>query len=179
MSNSNELFLKALEHTLAFEGLYSNDSDDAGGETYRGITVAVARANGYHLPMKDMDTETVQRIYRKLYWDAPKFAKVGVYMPELSCYLFDIGVNCGPATASKMLQTAINMLGERKIEVDGDIGERTLDALWLVPAPRRLAIRQLVGLLHGQRYLDIVKKKPTQAKFLAGWLKRVQVPGNV
>lgn len=174
----SEVFLKALEETLKFEGGYVDDPDDAGGETNFGITVATARANGYHGPMREIPTEVVRNIYEKRYWDEPNLKALEHYMPELATYLFDIGVNRGPAVAVKMLQDAINRRAKVKIASDGVLGERTIDALWSLPASDRVLIRRLVGLDHGMQYLAIIAKKPSQAKYLAGWLKRVRMPNH-
>lgn len=56
-------FDKAFVELLGNEGSYSNDPHDPGGETMWGITIAVARENGYVGAMKDMDQSIAKTIY--------------------------------------------------------------------------------------------------------------------
>ena len=56
-------FNRAFTELLGNEGGYSNNPNDPGGETNWGITLAVARANGYVGAMKDMDQSFAKRIY--------------------------------------------------------------------------------------------------------------------
>ena len=64
-----------LEHVLANEGGYVDDPRDAGGETMLGITKAVARANGYAGPMRDLTRAKALDIYRGQYVIAPGFGR--------------------------------------------------------------------------------------------------------
>ena len=56
-----------IDQVIAAEGGYSNNPSDKGGETMYGITMAVARANGYSGPMKDMPRSVAVAIYSKRY----------------------------------------------------------------------------------------------------------------
>ena len=53
---------EVIDGVIRREGGYVNDPRDAGGETCWGITVAVARANGWTGPMKDLPRETAAAI---------------------------------------------------------------------------------------------------------------------
>ncbi|MGJ3630121.1 glycosyl hydrolase 108 family protein [Sphingomonas sp. MMS24-JH45] len=62
----------AIEEVLANEGgVNANDPRDAGGETMFGITKAVARADGYTGPMRDLPRQRAFDIYFRRYVVAP------------------------------------------------------------------------------------------------------------
>ena len=64
-----------IKDIIKVEGGYTNDPSDSGGETCWGITIAVARANGYAGAMKDMPQQVAYDIYYKQYVVAPGFIK--------------------------------------------------------------------------------------------------------
>lgn len=53
-------FDQAFGQLIKHEGCYVNDARDNGGETNYGITVAVARAQGYTGDMRQMPIEFAQ-----------------------------------------------------------------------------------------------------------------------
>ena len=86
------------------EGDYVNHPADRGGPTRFGITEAVARAHGYAGAMRQLPREQAEAIYRRIYWDRPRFAEVAKRSPATAAELFDTGVNMGPAVAATFLQ---------------------------------------------------------------------------
>ena len=176
-------FDDALKHTLQFEGGYANDPDDAGGETYKGVSrranpgwpgwalvdeakkgaggkaaVINGRLNG------DQRMEMlVEDLYRKGYWDP-----LGELPERVRMKTFDIAVNAGTARAGKLLQQALNTLGAR-LKVDGIIGPATRGALG--GFPQEDVLDALCRAQEGH-YRSLVKSRPANAKFLKGWLKR-------
>ena len=62
-------FSEAWARTGVAEGGYVNDPNDSGGETNHGITIAVARANGYTRLMIDMTPAEAEAIAKREYWD--------------------------------------------------------------------------------------------------------------
>jgi lysozyme family protein len=170
-----------LEHVLRAEGGYVNDPNDAGGETNHGITIAVARANGFAGPMRDLPRSLALAIYRKRYVDDPGFAKVAAICPSIGAELVDTGVNMGPATAAMFLQRALNGLNRGgkdypDIAADGRVGPGTLAALKAYrdrrgsEGERRLLI--LLNALQGARYLALAEGRAANESFLYGWLDR-------
>ena len=164
---------------------YTNDPDDAGKETKWGITIASARAYGYAGAMKDMSETLARAIYRKRYVDEPRFADVFAIEPNIGAELIDTGVNMGTAVAAMFLQrwlNGFNDTGSRygDLHVDGRIGNVTLDALrafvrWRGPQGITVLLRGLNGV-QATRYLDITESKPSQRKYLFGWvLNRVEM----
>jgi lysozyme family protein len=164
---------------------YTNDPDDAGKETKWGITVASARAYGYTGATKDMPEAVARAIYRKRYVDEPRFGEVFAIEPNIGAELIDTGVNMGTTVAAMFLQrwlNGFNDTGSRygDLHVDGRIGAVTLDALraflrWRGPQGITVLLRGLNGI-QAERYLEITESKPSQRKYLFGWvLNRVEM----
>lgn len=110
----------AFDRLIGNEGGYSNNPSDPGKETMWGVTIAVARANGYLGQMKDMQRETAKNIYYRIYW----LAVAADLMPfAIGFQVFDAAVNHGVQEAGKLLQGAVGA------PVDGDVGPKTQAAL--------------------------------------------------
>ena len=150
-------FDTAFDRLIGHEGGYSNHPDDPGGETMWGVTVAVARANGYAGPMRNMPRETAKAIYRSQYWDKVKADS----MPfAVAFQVFDAAVNHGNGQAAKFLQRAVGVAD------DGVIGPKTLAA---VAARGAAAILLLFNAEREQFYTDL----KTWPSFGKGWSRRV------
>jgi len=112
-------FDQAFEDLLGHEGGYSNRSSDPGGETMWGVTIKVARANGYSGAMKDLPRALAGMIYRREYWDRVQADK----LPESIRFdVFDAAVNSGVKQAVLWLQRACGAMD------DGSIGPATIKA---------------------------------------------------
>lgn len=171
---------EALDRLIGKEGGYSNNPNDAGGETMWGITARVARANGYSGAMRSMSREQAKAIYRSQYWIKPDFAAVSLLSPAIAEELFDTGVNMGPAVAAGFLQVALNGLnnGGRDwpdIGEDGDIGPATLGALRIFLAKRgkegEAVMLKALNCQQGARYIDLARRRGANEAFLYGWLR--------
>jgi len=167
-----------LDTLIGKEGKYSNHPSDTGGETMWGITIAVARANGYQGAMKDMPRSVAKEIYRKKYYVLPGFDQVALHSTAVAEELFDTGVNMGPGVAAGFLQRLLNALNRQgkdypDIKVDSDIGPATLRSLKTYFASRKDAEKiLLVGLnaLQGARYITLAEGRGANEDFLNGWL---------
>ena len=170
-------FDEILSDVLRNEGGYVNDARDAGGETMYGITKAVARANGYTGPMRDLPKNKALEIYRAKYIIAPGFGMVGNLSMPIAAELVDTGINMGPAVATRFLQRALNGLGDASLAVDGKIGPASIAALKAFLAKRGVeGERRLLALLNaeqGVRYLELAEGRSANRAFLYGWLGRV------
>lgn len=113
-------FDTAFHKLLGHEGGYVNHPSDPGGETNWGVTVAVARQNGYTGAMQSMPVSVAKDIYKKMYWDAVQADKMPL---KLRYALFDAAVNSGVTQAIKWLQRAVN------VSDDGILGPKTLAAV--------------------------------------------------
>lgn len=113
-------FDTAFTQLLGHEGAYSNHPSDPGGETMWGVTVAVARHNGYPGSMREMPVDVAKSIYRKRFWDAVKADQ----LPDAVRYIvFDSAVNSGVTQAIFWLQRAAGVVD------DGILGPKTLAAV--------------------------------------------------
>jgi lysozyme family protein len=90
-------FEKAIEFTLKWEGTYSNDPNDPGGETKYGIS---KRAYPY-LDIKNLTLDEAQEIYRTEYWEE---AVCNMFPEPFDMVLFDTAVNMGSGRAKTLLQ---------------------------------------------------------------------------
>lgn len=161
---------------LKAEGGYSNNPNDAGGETNHGITRKVAQANGYAEAMKDLPLSKALDIYRQQYWFTPGFDKVAKVSPSIAGELFDTGVNMGPSVAIGFLIQVLNALNRQQKDYE-DVG-------FIQQAPVALAaflnkrgqdegehvFLKALNCLQGARYIRLAEDKPQNEDFLYGWL---------
>lgn len=168
-----------IESTIGKEGRYSNHPDDRGGETMWGITIGIARANGYTGAMAAMSREQAKAIYRSQFAIKPGFAAVETVSPRIAKELFDTGVNMGPGVPSLWLQQWLNALNRggtdyADIAEDGDIGPGTIGALKRFFAVRGNAgedvLMKGLNCSQGARYLDLARNRKPNESFVFGWL---------
>lgn len=161
------------------EGGYVNHPADRGGPTRWGVTEAVARAQGYAGPMRDLPRAEAANIYRRIYWLRPAFDRVAARAPRIAAELFDTGVNMGTAIATGFLQRALNALNRTArdypdIAVDRAIGPRTLSALDGFLKARgkggETVLLRAMEALQGERYIALAERRPSHEAFLYGWL---------
>lgn len=161
------------------EGGFANHPEDKGGPTCFGITEAVARANGYLGPMRQLSRAQASEIYKRLYWLGPAFDQVASRSVEVAAELFDTGVNMGPAVAATFLQralTALNRNGQDYADLvpDGRIGSATLAALDCFLKVRgrtgETVLLHALDALQGERYVRLAERRPANEAFLYGWL---------
>lgn len=158
------MFEKAFNDLILKEGGYSNDSTDRGGETKYGITISVARQNGYKGPMEDLPLTLAKEIYKKNYW-RKEFESFHWVIAE---FLFDMNVNHGYKGMSLILQNSINLLTKNNIAEDGVAGKITYSTA------AKLNQEKLFYMLFSYRckyFVDIAKKDESQEKYVFGWTK--------
>lgn len=157
---------------LRHEGGYANDPSDSGGETYAGISrvhnpawpgwVAIDDAKPLKQYAKVPAADPfVEVYYYRHYWPVIQGDKI--YDQRLAGFLFDWYVNSG-AWAIKAIQEITGL------QVDGVIGPKTLAAINAGDAGN------LFDQLKKSRIAfvkNVVGRKPSQKKYLAGWLKRI------
>lgn len=167
---------EALELTLEHEGGYVFDKDDPGGETYKGVARNAnpnwkgwAIIDGYRSNIKfplclignaELYSEIV-RLYRSNYWNVIKGDSIE--SQEIANKTFDIAVNMGPVTASKLLQITLG------VKVDGMIGPKTLAVL---NSSDTASVMDRFRLEIVSKYMRICKSRRSSKKFLYGWIKR-------
>ncbi len=187
---SIESFNKAFDISMEHEGVYSNDLDDRGKETYRGISrnfhptwsgwkIIDENKNNLKQVFDILDKHT-RNFYLKEFWLKCNCDNLN---PNIAIELFDSSINCGWMTACKWLQQSINFLNNnQKIYkdniVDGLIGSNTLNSLKLCSSHYGedyiKLILKIMNILQGSHYLELMKKFPVNEKYI-GWFKRVSL----
>lgn len=174
-----DAFDALIDAVLAEEGGYTNDPRDPGGATNFGVTVAVARANGYAGDMRAMTRDQASAIYRARYWTGVGLDKVATVSQSVAGELFDTGVNMGPVIAGTFLQRALNVLNRQgadwpDLHVDGSIGPTTVAALASLMKARgtqgEKVMLKALNCLQGARYIDLAEQRGADESFEFGWL---------
>ena len=163
-----ERFEKIFDYLLKVEGGYSDDENDKGGKTKYGITEEEARKYGYKGDMQDLTKDFAKNIYLKKYYLGNKLDKV--VNDKVALSICDWAVNSG-RNGTKNAQIAINQLTNANLDVDGIIGNKTLEALNSVDPGKFLEVYHNLQRIY---YKGKVEADKTQEDFLAGWLNRVQ-----
>ena len=184
------MFDRAYANTMGHEGGYSNDPDDVGGETYKGISrvynptwpgwdIIDSTHRDTYYDNAELD-RLVKLLYKQKYWEPFR----GDYMPEaIAVEMFDTAVNMGVHRAVKFLQTTLNLLNRNQklyydIVEDGDYGNATHRALSKYLSSRGSDVNlvvKMLNVLQGAHYINYMKKSPTQEKYARGWFKRVTI----
>jgi lysozyme family protein len=157
-------FVKALEHTLRFEGGYVHHPLDRGGATNYGITQKTydgwRRTTGKPLQSVEFITDLeVRGIYFENYWQPCNCEALPERLGEC---VFDMAVNSGPWNAKLTLQRAV------MVRADGVIGPLTISAAKSMPdAVLRFLKRR------GAFIQEILYTRPSQVAFLEGWFNRL------
>jgi lysozyme family protein len=159
-------FGPAFKKVIGLESGYVNDPNDPGGETMWGIS----KRQYPNVDIKNLELEHARAIYKRDYWNSLQLDKVESQL--VAEEVFEQSVNLGKHVAAKHLQTALNYLGQ-KLEVDGIIGKKTLEAVNWYPHEESL-LKTLNGVQF-MYYLNIVKANPAMRKYARGWLRRIEV----
>ena len=198
-------FTNSYAHTMGNEGGYVDDPDDAGGETYCGVS------RRYHPTWKGWDcidrvkeghknrnddksaamefeldlrarsdlSELVKEFYKTHFWD--RFLGDEISDDAIASELFDTGVNMGVHRAVLFLQQSLNLLNRNgasfsDLVEDGGMGPNTLRALGVyLKNDRREFLLKLQNGMQMHHYIEYCRAKPSQEKYIRGWLKRVSL----
>lgn len=159
----------AIKRTLIWEGGWSNDPDDHGGATKYGITQnTLSRWRKSFVSERDvrgLSLSEAEEIYAAWYWDGPGISSLP--RQEIREAVYDFGVNSGPNRAIKALQRVVGAYP------DGVIGPQTIAAV--VSAIDSDGWRYVLDKFCDRRamfYKSVVRAKPSQVKFLRGWMRR-------
>lgn len=169
-------FKLALLKTLAYEGAYSNDTSDLGGETYKGISRnAHPNWQGWtqidmykhkcHFPLNLNENEVLQTeieiFYHTIFWKVLKADQI--QNQSIAESIFDFAVNAGIKTSVRAAQKIIGT------KTDGVIGPQTLEKLNTINSDYFNALFTINKINH---YISIVQKRPANKTYLYGWLLR-------
>ena len=170
---SLHVFDQALQHVLKMEGGFTDDPDDPGGPTNKGIILKVfCRHTGRTLnqqtrakrvaELRDIPDTLVQEIYRTRYWNPSQAADMPVAIGFMH---FDASVNHGLTGAAKLLQRAL-VLRYANLDVDGEIGPITMAA---VRGANPSELLRTYAEVRREKYRSLAHFW----KFGRGWLNRV------
>lgn len=133
MANYNIAYNKVIK----VEGGYVNDPDDAGGETYMGISrkfnpnakfwklIDEIKFKNKNITNKEMNTilkknnsiiGEIKNIYKNKYWD--KLYLDNLNSQKIAEELFDTAVNMGVSVAIKILQNSLRVKTDGKMTND-------------------------------------------------------------
>ncbi|MDF3980464.1 glycosyl hydrolase 108 family protein [Luteibacter sp. PPL201] len=173
MADFNHFFPTLLRH----EGGFVNDPADPGGATNKGVTLGTFRLYAKSLlgveptldNLRALTDEQAGKIYKKQYWDA--IGGDAIRNQSLADIVFDFQVNAGNRSA-RLLQTVLNQLGAAPpLVVDGVVGKGTIVA---VNTARSADVFNRFKQGRKDYYTQLAAQKPSLAKFLKGWLNRVE-----
>jgi lysozyme family protein len=186
-------FKRAFKHIIeGFEGEYSNDKDDPGGETYRGISRNMNKdfegwkiidsykgRKNYPEMLKTDDNlqELVLDFYKKNYWD--KF-EGDAFDDETGEEMFDQSVNLGIKRAVEHLQRSLNILNDRQtlypdIKADGIMGDQTIGAYFkCCSLEKEKMLVNILNMFQAKYYIELMEKRNVFEKFI-GLFKRVTI----
>lgn len=162
-------FESAFQKTMQNEGGYRlhEVEGDRGGMTYAGI------ARRFHPGwagwkiidsgrMDDPDlTGMVRQFYRVNFWD--RIGGDDIQAQQIAESVFDFAVNAGVRVAVKLAQLATGATP------DGIVGPQTIGALNNTD-PESFVAQYVVAKI--SRYAAICNHRPSQKKFLLGWINR-------
>lgn len=155
-----------IPYVLKFEGGYVNDPADSGGPTNKGVTLntfrsVYGRAKTIN-DLKHMTDDQWRHIFKSLYWDKCKADDIADQ--SIANMLVDFAWHSGVTTAIKKLQKIVGVTS------DGICGVQTIGAINSKYAPETFNLLKAARM----KYLQgIVKNKPSQARFMNGWTKRI------
>lgn len=154
-------FDRCMSAVLAFEGGFSEDPRDPGGETKFGITRGtLGHWLGRPASVDDVRTlapEVAADIYRHQYWSVTGCDQLPA---GVDLIVFDSAVNQGTTIAGRLLQQACG------VSVDGIVGPRTIAAAKAKP-PMQLILS--ISAYRNERYLGTANFD----HFGKGWLRRL------
>lgn len=160
---SDRDFQQQIDKTLDFEGGYSNDPDDAGGETKYGIS----KRSYPSINIAALTRSEAIEIYRRDYWNTLPPDGLPTLIAQK---VFDLSVNMGKHRAILILQSAVNHItAENPLTVDGRLGPNTLNA---VNRQQATVLLKAIKTEAANYYQSLASHHPAMNKFLRGWLRR-------
>ena len=152
-----------------WEGKFSNDDNDAGGDTMMGITmrtfISYRKKKGLPLPtigdLKDISPDEWEAVLKLFFWD--KWQADQINNQSIANILVDWLWNSG-SWGIKIPQRILGLVE------DGIVGYKTL---YSINTANQKGLFQDIKKAREQFFWDIVKNNPTQQKFINGWLNRL------
>lgn len=141
-------------------GGYTNDPLDAGGETKFGIS----KVSNPDLDIANLTLDQAKERYRLRYWNG--YGMLNSQVVANKC--FDLAVNLGNKQSNKILQQACGSSG-LPTTVDGQFGPNTIAA---ANSCDETTVLDFMRDEAKEYYMRLVQSRPSNARFLKGWLVR-------
>lgn len=156
-------FLRAFSSLIEFEGGYSNDSSDKGGETKFGV----CKKQHAGLNIKSLTLDQAKKIYFEDYWLPHDYDKIKSI--NIAEKVFHGTVHTGARQSHLILQRALRAVGFKGLAEDGILGTETLKS---VNIARQECLLPALRSEQAGFYRLLIAIKPAQRKFKLGWLRR-------
>ena len=153
---SDDYFKDIMKGVFESEGGYVNDPDDMGGETKYGIS----KRSYPNEDIKNLSKERAMELYHDK-WIEKGYNKIK--NKKVAAQLFDMGINAGDSRAIKKAQ---RLLG---VKADGILGPNTIKAINDAGDDFLKEYKEA----RASYYHDISRYRHN-AKYLNGWLKRIE-----
>ncbi len=176
-------FSISLQKNLAHEGVYSNDPDDLGKETYKGISrIFHPKWNGWviidglnkssdfpHIFDNNVELQKqVELFYLHEFWLPLQADQIQNQTTADS--IFDFAVNSGIKKSVQLTQFIVG------VKADGIIGVQSLKKLNSMDFGYFQPAFTVAKIFH---YVDLIQKRPVNKKYLLGWITRALEYANV
>lgn len=160
---------KLIPFILKWEGGFSNDPDDKGGATMKGITLntykAYCKKNNLPEPtvedLKNITNERWEHLFKTMFWD--KWRGDEIQSQSVANILVDWLWASG-TWGILIPQRLLN------VKVDGIVGPKTIEALNKQDAK---TFFETIKKARIDFVNNIVANNPSQKKFLKGWMNRI------
>lgn len=168
MDNFNIAMAFVSEH----EGGWSDDSADRGGATMYGISLRFLKLidedvdGDGHVTAQDIRALSYDHaldLYRRHFWEHYRLDEIN--HPFIAAKAMDMFVNMRGRVAAQAIQACFDGL-----KTDGILGSQSLQAINDEPQPGG-AYHDL-GIKQAAVYHRIVRRDPSQARFIKGWYRR-------
>ena len=171
MANFDLYFPKEI---IAEGSAYEDVEGDSGGCTKYGLTLDDVKE--YHVDLdhngvfdcndvKSIDRNTAHNMLKSLYWDY--FKADQITNQSLAEFIVDSGLNQGRVLIVKYIQGIVG------VEADGHFGPNSLKALLDHLADGAEDEFDALYKKREDRYNAIVASRPSQSKFIKGWMNRL------
>lgn len=178
-----ETFQAAFEHTVGYEGGYTNDPQDTGNWTGGKVNAGELKGTRFGIsaaayPAEDIIHLTADRakvLYKRDYWDALDLDQID--FAPLAIDLFDAAVNTGKGRAVKLFQKALNLTNRNQqdyanIAVDGGMGNETMTAYHQNTNKRILC--NVFNIQRGAFYCSLMDQNEQYERYI-GWFERIEI----
>ena len=160
-------FSNVISKILDIEKGYTNDSDDAGGETKFGIS----KRQYPNLDISNLTQDAALQIYERDFWNAHKLSNIDDQ--EIANKIFILIVNMNAIEAIKLVQHALVDCGvATNNDIDGIMGSRTIDMLNSLESMETGLFLNWLFTEEITHYVDEVYCDHSQIKYIRGWTKR-------